>query len=118
MREIAQQIIPELIERVRAMRQQHYVCWKENNKMMGWEIFDMRYGSLIIRLETAAQTLTDYVEGRLTCIEELEEKQINYDNEEGIPVYANFYGRIVSAGRIAPEDYPLMPKMRGRKRYI
>ena len=118
MREIAQQIIPELIERVRAMRQQHYVCWKENNKMMGWEIFDMRYGSLIIRLETAAQTLTDYVEGRLTCIEELEEKQINYDNEEGIPVYANFSGRIVSAGRIAPEDYPLMPKMRGRKRYI
>jgi len=107
---IAREIIPELILRVRALRAQHRICWGENNKMLGWDIFDMRYGSLLIRLETAGQTLLDYLEGRLARIEELEEKQLPYNGEEGIPRYANFYGRLVSAGRIAPEDYVKLPK--------
>ena len=87
--------------------------------MLGWDIFDMRYGSLLIRLETAAQSLLDYLDGKLQRIEELEEKQILYNAEEGIPKYANFYGRLVSSGRIAPEDHILLPKIPvERKKYV
>lgn len=106
---IAEDVLPELMLRVRALREQHSICWRENNKMLGWDIFDMRYGSLLIRLETAAQTIRDYLDGKLACIEELEEKQILFNGEEGIPRYTNFYGRLVSAGRIAPEDHIKLP---------
>ena len=78
--------------------------------MPGWEVFDMRYGSLRTRLETAAQTLQDYLCGKLTRIEELEEPQLPYNGQDGIPKWANFYGRIVSASRIAPEDTLHRPK--------
>ena len=110
MENLANSIIPETAKWVRALREQHYICWRENNKMLGWDVFDMRYGSLLIRLETAAQTLKDYLAGKLTKIEELEEKQLPFNGENGIPRWTNFYGRIVSSGRIAPEDALLRPK--------
>ena len=110
MQDLAENIIPETANRVRALREQHYICWKENNKMLGWDIFDMRYGSLLIRLETAARSLKDYLAGELTTIEELDALQRPYDNTEGIPVWTNYYGRIVSAGRIAPEDALRRPR--------
>lgn len=115
METIANVTIPEAMKWTRALRQQHYICWKENNKLLGWDIFDMRYGSLLIRLETAVQTLKDYLDGTLSKIEELEEKQLPYNGEEGIPKWTNFYGRIVSAGRIAPEDVLHRPRKLIRK---
>lgn len=64
---------------------------------------DMRYGSLLIRLRSAMEQTEEYLEGRLERLEELEEERRSFNGSEGPVSYANWYGRIVSASRIAPE---------------
>lgn len=108
--QIRAEVIPELMVRIRELRAHHHICWEENYKTLGWEIFDMRYGSLLIRLETTSETLGRFLDGSLSQIPELDEKRLPYNGVPGIPRHANFYGRIVSASRIAPEDMLNRPK--------
>jgi hexosaminidase len=98
----AENELPELKRRMQSLRDSHYRLWFDLYKAIGWDIFDMRYGSLIIRIDTAAREIIDYLEGRLERLEELEEKRLNYNGVEGVVQYANYFGRIVSASRIAP----------------
>ena len=107
---LAGEVIPECLRRTKALRDQHYQCWLSNNMLLGWEILDMRYGSLMIRLQTAADALNDYLSGKRQRLEEVEEIQRLYNGEEGIPYFTNYYGKLVSASRIAPEFFtPKLP---------
>ena len=108
---LEQKTIPELLRLVRLLRAQQMRCWMQTCKMLGWEILDMRYGSLLTRLETAAERLRQYRTGEADRIEELEEVRLPFNGEPGIPRGrdTNSYGRIVSAGRIAPEAFLLKP---------
>ena len=47
--------------------------------------------------------IEDYLTGRISRLEELEEPRRSFNGKEGLVTYANWYGRIVSASRIAPE---------------
>ena len=97
------QDLPELLSRVEALRRCHKEVWFQMNKVIGWDIMDMRYGSLMIRIRTAMEEIEDYLAGRLQRLEELEEPRRSFNGKEGLVSYANWYGRIVSASRIAPE---------------
>lgn len=99
----AEQVLPELAERVRRLRKVHMENWFAMNKALGWDVMDMRYGALLIRIESTQDELKTYLEGKLPSIEELEEERLYYNGQEGLISYANHYGRIVSASRIAPE---------------
>jgi len=99
---LAQNELPELKTRMASLRKCHYALWFKLYKALGWDVFDMRYGSLISRIDTAAAEINDYLEGKLDRIEELEEKRLPYNGVEGMASYANYFGRIVSASRIAP----------------
>ncbi len=94
--------LPELEARVKSLRICHKRQWFSINKALGWDIMDMRYGSLLIRIQTAVEEIRDYLEGKLKCIEELEEERLSFSGEPGLVKYANFYDKIVSASRIAP----------------
>jgi len=98
---IAQNELPDLIARVRSLRDAHFSLWFKIYKALGWDLFDMRYGSLIIRAESAIREINDYLDGKLDRLEELEEERLPYNGENGIIQYANYYGRIVSPSRIA-----------------
>ena len=76
--------------------------WFALYKAIGWDIMDMRYGSLLARIDSAIAEISAYVEGRLEKLEELEEERLPYDGKQGMVEYANWFGRIVSASRIAP----------------
>ena len=82
------------------------MVWLHMNKAIGWDILDMRYGSLLIRIRTAMEEIEDYLAGRLSRLEELEEPRRSFTGREGPARYSdgftNWYGRIVSASRIAP----------------
>ena len=97
------QDLPELLSRVEALRRCHKEVWFQMNKVIGWDIMDMRYGSLMIRIRTAMEEIEDYLAGRLQRLEEFEEPRRSFNGKEGLVSYANWYGRIVSASRIAPE---------------
>jgi len=102
LKNLVEQELPELERRVRALRSCHKEQWFIINKALGWDIMDMRYGSLLIRIQSAMEEIQDYLEGKLSCLEELEEKRLSYSGEPGLVKYANFYDKIVSASRIAP----------------
>lgn len=85
------------------LRRRHKAVWFARYKALGWEVMDMRYGSLLIRLRSAAEEIGDYLAGRLPRLEELEEERRSFNGKEGLVRHANWYGRMVSASRIAPE---------------
>jgi hypothetical protein len=63
---------------------------------------DMRYGSLIARINSAIIQITDYINGKTERIEELEEERLPYNGYKGPINYMNFYGKIASPSRINP----------------
>ena len=64
----------ELPERLERFHESFYSLWHEDNKPQGWEIQDARLGGLIQRIKTCAKRLQEYVDGKLTAIDELEEE--------------------------------------------
>src|SRR5258706_1275205 len=100
---IATQEIPELIGRVRALRLAHRSQWLSTYNPFGWEVLDIRYGGILARLESAADRLSDFVQGRVECIEELEAERLAFDGRKrpqpGVSVgFCNQYTRIATPG--------------------
>ena len=56
--------------------------WFRENRPFGWEVLDIRLGGVKARLESAAQRVTDYLQGRTARIEELEEPRLVLDERE------------------------------------
>ena len=95
--------MPDLKSRVLALREFHKDCWFRIYKAFGWDIMDMRYGTLLMRIESAIEQLKSYLDGKFSVIEELEAERLYFDGKEGPIRYMNGYGRIVSPSRIAPD---------------
>ena len=75
--------------------------WLQENKAFGLEVIDHRFGAVITRLESAADRIGDYLEGKIAAIEELEIQKLPYNNtvvnhEETI-CYEWRFERIVTA---------------------
>lgn len=95
--------LPELKKRIQELRDCHKTQWYQINKVLGWDILDLHYGGLMMRVDTAAEDLRAYLAGTLSHIEELEKERLSYTSTGDFPTYNNFYGWICSASRIAPE---------------
>jgi len=100
---IAKYELPELRERVIKLRSVHRKNWFELYKPFGWDIIDLRYGGLIIRITTAIEEIEDYLEGRMERIEELEAERLPYNGIEGPQKWLNDYHKIASPSRIDAE---------------
>lgn len=103
LRRFAEAELPELKSRFVEMRRVHKRNWFALYKAFGWDVMDMRYGSLMTRIDSAIEEINDYLDGSLERIEELEEERRVYGGTEGPIRYLNFFGKIVSPSRIAPE---------------
>ena len=73
MRELAEQVYPEVIRRVEALQQAFTKQWLTECKGQGLEIMDIRFGGLIQRLKTCAQRLLTHLDAGVR-IEELEDE--------------------------------------------
>ncbi len=100
--EYASDILPDLYERVEALRLAHKSLWYATYKSLGWDTMDLRYGGLLIRIQTAIEQIEAYLAGDRTALSDLDEPRLPYDGLEGPPSYINNYGDIVSASRFAP----------------
>ena len=92
--------LPELSRRIIILRKYHKELWFKTNKPFGWEVHDVRYGSLLMRIETVIDRLSDYLEGRINKIEELEQQRLSYSKNTGL-VFCNKFTRMVSASRLS-----------------
>ncbi|MEA4823743.1 MAG: beta-N-acetylhexosaminidase [Clostridiaceae bacterium] len=100
--EYASDILPDLYERVEALRLAHKSLWYATYKSLGWDTMDLRYGGLLIRIQTAIEQIEAYLGGDKTALGDLDEPRLPYNGvTSGIPTYINNYGDIVSAGRFA-----------------
>ncbi len=82
----------EIIARVRALRDCHYTSWMAYHKPFGWEIHDIRYGGVLLRLETAKKRILAYLDGELDRIEELEEPRLRLDGQLAENAEPRFHG--------------------------
>jgi hypothetical protein len=64
---------------VKTLRESHRKSWMTYNKPFGWEVFDIRYGGLLMRLDTAKARIAAYLAGELDRIEELEAPSLRLD---------------------------------------
>ena len=92
--------LPELFERVKTQRLAHMENWMALYKPFGWDIIDMRYGSLLARIDSAIREVQAYLDGKIETIEELDAERLYLDKEG--PYELNHYGRYVSPSRIDP----------------
>jgi len=99
---IADSELPELRSRMADLRVCHMDNWFKLYKAIGWDVMDMRYGSLMTRIDSAIAEIKMYLNGELERLEELEEERLDYNGKSGMIDYLNWFGRIVSASRIAP----------------
>lgn len=51
----------------------------KENKAYGYETWELRFGGLMLRLESCAKRVEDFLEGRIECVEELEEELLDME---------------------------------------
>lgn len=97
-------VLPEYdvcLERLAAFYDAYRTQWYRENKAQGFEVQDIRFGGLRQRLEDARRRLSDYAEGRIDTLEELDERLLPpWPGAEGTPVGFNAWGQIVSGNVI------------------
>ncbi len=101
LKNIIDNVIPELIERNEAMREVRISVWNYENKLEGFEIIDQRIGALTARLRTTARIVGDYIEGKLDAIDCLATDRLMnmaYDGFQAIERHIS-YLKISSAGK-------------------
>lgn len=75
---IANETLPEIIRRVKKLREAHRAQWLSMHKPFGWEVIDIRYGGLLNRLDTAMTRINDFLNGKITLMDELEEERLYF----------------------------------------
>ena len=71
--------------------------WRTDNKPHGFDVQEIRIGGVLARLKSCGKRLKEYLSGKISCIEELEEKMIEF---EGGPLTRNLYLSAVTVNLI------------------
>ena len=90
--------IDGLIELVKDFHAAFRYQWFKENKPQGFEIQDARLGGLIMRLSTCKKRLSDYLDGSIDVIEELEEEILPQLDGKTLRSYS--WSSIISENRI------------------
>ena len=98
---IQKSILPELGERVTALKAFHRDLWADTYQLFGWDIMDLRYGGILSRIETAICRIGRYLSGSEEALMELDEPRLYYNGKEGIPAYTNYYEDIATPSTTA-----------------
>lgn len=94
---LKEQLLPSLFQEVERLRDMHYEQWMKVNKPFGWEVLDIRYGGLMARIRTTGRKLSDYLEGHILDLPELEEARLPFSSRKNGYVRCNEYRNIASA---------------------
>ncbi len=81
-KDIADNIIPKIIEDVNTYFNVYRKQWLTENKIYGLDIIEIYISSVKTRAETAIIRLNEYLDGKLTELPELAEERLYYDNKE------------------------------------
>jgi hexosaminidase len=101
---LTQESLPSLYESISVLHRTHRELWMKTCKPFGWEIMDIRYGGMMVRIDTAVYRLNAYLNGELNKLDELEEERLYMDgprNESSTTLgHAGSYNSIVSTSNL------------------
>lgn len=100
LKRLTTQTLPEAQRRLEALRCAWRTEWMATNRPIGFEVHDLRLGGAAARLDSAQERLMDYLEGRITCIEELEQMRQPYLASRGPGQGCYFWQDAASACRL------------------
>ena len=80
--EIKTKILPELLHKIEVFYIKVRKQWFDENKAFGFDVQDIRFGGLIMRVNQAIYMLDEYLSGKIDVIEELEVKRLYADCRE------------------------------------
>ena len=83
LKEIAFEIYPKLISRLKRFGKSFEKLWNKENKPYGLEVQQARIGGLIYRLQDCQRKIADYAERKTTRIEELELPVLPFELNKG-----------------------------------
>lgn len=75
-------LLPEMKNLVEEFMTAYRSQWMEENKIFGLDVFDLRMGGLLQRIQTAIDRIDDYLKGNINELEELEEEVLYFDGRE------------------------------------
>lgn len=94
--------LPKLKNLVNDLRTIHREQWLKTYKPFGWEVLDNRYGGIMARIDSAIFRISQYLNGEVENLPELEEKRLGYDtavrDENAGLGTADFYEYIITSG--------------------
>ena len=76
LKKIAEEYLPTLKAKTEAVHRAHKTAWFKNNKVIGWQNMDVRYGGVAARCDTAQMLIKAYLDGEIPMLEELEEPRL------------------------------------------
>lgn len=74
--------IRKLKQAMQSLHKAMSCLWLSNNKAIGLDRIDLRFGGVMLRLDRAAERVTDYVNGKTERLEELDELRLMYSTDE------------------------------------
>ncbi len=89
---------PPMQQEIRDVYEAFRTLWYTENKSIGFELQEMRFGALMLRIESCLRRLQDYLDGAVEKIEELEEQLLpGHYGMEGKAECFNSYLQTISA---------------------
>jgi len=85
---ISETLLPKLKEAVEKVHAAHKKMWFANNKIVGWQNLDIRYGGIKARCDTAKMLIDAYLSGEMETIEEFEVERL-HKNISGFAQYSS-----------------------------
>ena len=76
LRRIADEDVSAAVDAVSELKREYRRQWHRRCKPFGFEVLDGRLSAVIGRLETAAARVTDYLDGTVAVLEELEAERL------------------------------------------
>lgn len=96
---IKQRYIP-LVKLIKKFHEANYVRWHKENKPHGFEILDYRLGGLVYRIKYYVKTLQQFVKGKITNIELLEEEILDFERDKSDYRNAYYFNSFVKTASV------------------
>ncbi len=89
LKNIADELLPALIEATKKTHAMHRKVWLRDNKSSSFASIDIKYAGVVARCETAIILLNSYLNGEISVIEELAEERLS-KGYSGFMAYRRF----------------------------
>lgn len=75
----AKEILPTLYRQIELLTESQYIMWMDTNKPTGYQRVCLRHGGQQARVKYAIHVLEEYIAGRISIIQELEEESLPFE---------------------------------------